>query len=187
MTGFEVLGLSLEQWAAVAAIVGAVVAVVGAVVAVVPPIRVFLARWRLFNPWILTKKQRLESERDILAANAMKSAILKFALRWNPDPSLVISNTGKCDARNVKVWGYLSQRYFYMGDDGKVRTHRLVGDYNRLLPGASTSEAVNNVDYQIEGGAGPASRWKIRASWDDDVGRHRDVDFVAKLAEPNPA
>src|SRR5450759_390680 len=191
MTGSTFLGLSLEQWSWVAALVAAVVLIV---VTVMPPSRVFLARWRLFNPWILTRKERIEREADGLKKarikaeeNAMKSAILTFAVRWNPDPSLVIRNTGKSEARNVKVWGFLSQRHFDIGDDGEVRTHRLVGVYDKLLPGASTSEAVSNVEYQIEGGASAACRWAIRASWDDDLGGHRDEDFMARLADPNPA
>lgn len=191
MTGSGFLGLSLEEWSWVATIVGTVIVFV---VATVPAVRVFLARWRMFNPWILTKKQRLDGAAESLKKaqieaqeRAMKSATLKFAVLWNRGPFLIIENIGKCEARNVKVWGLLSPRHFFDGDDGKTRTRRSVGAYDKLLPGASISEPVNNVEYQIEGGASAACRWAIRASWDDDLGRHPDEDFVARLAESNSA
>jgi hypothetical protein len=168
--------MTLTDGASIAGIVGAVLAVV----IFLRPTRRFLSRWRFFNSWIITsnereKIQRMTAQKEVEQRDKEEArhANLEFELRRNGSIELVIHNVGRCAARDVVIWGFLSPGlYGYdmhseMTQDG----FGLVGSYGTIPAGGSRSDDVSAREYQIECGA---TQWSLRANWRDDVGEHRD-------------
>ena len=170
--------------------------ILGTIVLLLPPVRKFLSRWRIFYPWILTKKELLQQEEDRLEQavvktkiDSKKTAVLTFELVWvSSGVEVVVRNKGQCEARNVIVLGERSPRYWEIDDAGKTVIFKEVGEFDVITPGESERTFPASIEaYQIQGGNSSNGNWLVRANWDDDAGEHRDREYVARRAPEEPS
>jgi hypothetical protein len=187
MASKQFLGVSLTDWASIATIVGTIVVIVGAVAAIIKaikPIRQSLGRRRFFG-WLLTRKDRaqiaLNAQNETEKTEAKKASMranLEFELQSGDSAlkgvaELVTRNKGPSEARNVWIYGELSQSFYWDYErqnalrDG---AYGLVINYETISPGASrVQDGVSIKQWQIVGGL---ARWSLRTDWDDDDGHH---------------
>ena len=109
------------------------------------------------------------------AREAAMRANLEFELRSGGEGAaeLVTRNKGPCEARNVSIYGELSQSFWFdyeKQNELRDGAYGLVTTYETISPGTPrVEEGVSIRKWQIEGGL---ARWSLRTDWDDDAGRH---------------
>jgi hypothetical protein len=186
MASRQFLGVSLTDWASIATIAGTIVVIVGAVAAIIrgiKPIRQSLGRRRFFR-WLLTRKDRAqialnarnEADKERAREAAMR-ADLEFELRSDGTlvgvAELVTRNKGPCEARNVSIYGELSQSFWWDYEQQNALrdgAYGLVIKYDTISPGTPlVAEGVSIKQWQIVGGL---ARWDLRIDWNDDDGNH---------------
>jgi hypothetical protein len=193
MASGQFLGVSLTDWASIATIAGTIVVIVGAVAAIIrsiKPIRQSLGRRRFFG-WLLTRKDRAQialnaqneadkekaREAAMRAEKAAMRANLEFELRSDGMlagvAELVTRNKGPCEARNVWIYGELSQSLwldYEKQNELRDGAYGLVIRYKTISPGTSlVEEGLSIKQWQIVGGL---ARWNLLTDWDDDAGNH---------------